>query len=433
MNPAYQVEYERLMQSGLYGKLAADGSLVAHSEGSPTLAATAEAYKVLCPEELPFISYPYEWCFSQLKDAALLTLRIQAAALAHGMSLKDASAFNVQFRNGRPVFIDTLSFESYREGRPWIAYRQFCEQFLAPLALMSRVDVRLGRFSRSYIEGIPLDLASAMLPIRTRFNLSLGLHVHAHSRSYRRAARQGQPPVARFSRHAFDSLLASLEATVSDLQPRRVDTEWARYYDSMHAYGDDGLADKGCQLRRMLESIRPGTVWDLGANTGIFSRIATECGAFTVAFDDDPGAVELAYRRVVEDSQPNLLPLWLDILNPSPGLGWAHLERSSLADRGPVDLVMALGLIHHLAIGGTVPFERIATFLARLGEQLIIEFVPKSDPQVGRMLSTREDVFDGYDRHVFEQAFAARYTIEQVVPLQGTERSLYSMRRRASS
>jgi ribosomal protein L11 methylase PrmA len=433
INRAYQADYDHLIQSGLLERLVADGLLVPHVEADLDAAVTPEAYKLICPEALGFVSYPYEWCFSQLKDAALLTLGIQRVALKHGMSLKDASAYNVQFRDGRPILIDTLSFERYREGRPWVAYRQFCEQFLAPLALTSRTDVRLGRLSRLYIDGVPLDLASALLPWRTRLSVSLGLHIHAHARSQRKHARRGKAVDVRFSRRSFDALLDSLVSAVEKQEFRRGETEWAKYYESMHNYGEEGLEEKGDLLRQALDGIRPSTVWDLGANTGTFSRIATGCGAFTVAFDLDPSAVESNYRQVVENRETKLLPLLLDLRNPSPGIGWANEERASLAERGPVDTVLALGLVHHLAIGNNVPLDRLADFFAGLSDRLIIEFVPKEDSQVERMLATREDVFGSYHQAGFEAAFAARFELGQALPIRGTQRILYSMRRRAAS
>ena len=188
INIIYKDHYDRLMNSGLYEELTKTGLLIPHQEVDIEPAQPGIAYKIIQPERIDFISYPYEWCFSQLKDAALTTLRIQKKALDFGLSLKDASAYNVQFRKGKPVFIDTLSFESYHEGQPWIAYRQFCQHFLAPLALMSCKDIRLNQLLRIYIDGIPLDLASSLQPFRTRFSLSLLSHIHLHARSQKRFA-----------------------------------------------------------------------------------------------------------------------------------------------------------------------------------------------------------------------------------------------------
>ena len=188
VNHCYRPHYDQLLASGLYDELVGANLIVPHNEASGDLSFDSQAYKVLRPAQLAFVSYLYEWSFSQLRDAALATLEIERRALAKGMTLKDASAYNIQLHEARPKLIDTLSFERYEEGRPWIAYRQFCQHFLAPLALMSRVDVRLGQLLRIHLDGIPLDLASRLLPWRSRFNLSLGLHIHAHARSQRRHA-----------------------------------------------------------------------------------------------------------------------------------------------------------------------------------------------------------------------------------------------------
>ncbi|AKI99604.1 hypothetical protein ATI61_109204 [Archangium gephyra] len=433
VNDSYREDYELLQGSGLHAELVQAGQLIPHEEVEPGLAAAPGAYKVLRPRQLPFVSYPYEWSFSQLQDAALLTLDVQDKALARGLSLKDASAYNVQLVDGRPMLIDTLSFEKYEEGRPWVAYRQFCQHFLAPLALMSHTDVRLGQLLRLYIDGIPLDLASRLLPGRTRFSFALGMHVHAHARSQLKYADKpveaARPSTAQFSKHAFRALVASLRNAILKQQWTTPHTEWADYYEANNNYGAKGLDEKGKALEQLLEQVRPGTVWDLGANTGVFSRVASKSGARVVAWDIDPNAVEFNYRRVRDDKDPSVLPLQLDLTNPSPGLGWANAERGSLAERGPVDLVMALGLIHHLAISNNVPLDRVAGFLATLGHHLVLEFVPKEDSQVVKLLATRKDVFPTYHRAGFEAAFAPYFTTLRALDIPGTRRTLFLMKR----
>lgn len=437
INPPAQADFELLLNSGLYEELTSRGQLLAHEEVALDQAATPAAVRVIRPRQLPFISYPYEWCFTQLQQAALLTLDAQLAALGRGLSLKDASAYNVQFVEGRPVLIDTLSFEAYPQGRPWVAYRQFCQHFLAPLALMSRVDVRLGQLLRVHLDGIPLDLASRLLPRRSKFSVALGLHIHAHARSQRKYADRPADAMSRaarrtFSRRSFEALLTSLRNAVLKQAWSAPTTEWADYYDANHNYGATGLDEKAAALRALLEPVRPKTVWDLGANTGRFSRVAAELGANVIAWDVDPGAVEAHWRLVREQGQRSVLPLLLDLTNPSPALGWANAERRSFLHRAPADLVLALGLIHHLAISNNVPLPRLAELLASLGERLVIEFVPKDDSQVLKLLTARADVFPTYHEDGFQAAFRQYFTIEQVRDVAGTKRTLYRMRRHQS-
>ncbi len=345
VNQSCRENYDLLMQSGLYEALVADGLLVPHEEVDVPPAAAESVYKVIAPRRLPFISYPYEWCFSQLKDAAIATLRIHRKAFEFGMSLKDASAYNVQFDGARPVLLDTLSFEKYREGEPWVAYRQFCQHFLAPLALMSRRDVRLGQLLRVYVDGVPLDLASRLLPRRTKLSPSLYAHIHLHARFQSRfgdaGAEAAQARRRKISRLAFAGLADNLESTVRKLSWKAAGTEWADYYDETN-YTAGAFAEKKRLVAEFLAEARPSTVWDLGANTGRFSRIAAEKAALVVSFDIDPVAVERNYLDRRNEGSSKIIPLTLDLTNPSPSLGWHLTERDSLVERGPADAVLAL-------------------------------------------------------------------------------------------
>jgi hypothetical protein len=431
VNACYREHYDLLMASGLYDALRGADLLIPHTEAEAAPAEPDTAYKVLAPEVVPFISYPYEWCFSQLKDAALATLRIQKLALEHDLVLKDASAYNLQFHRGKPVLIDTLSFEAYHQGRPWIAYRQFCQHFLAPLALMAHVDVRLGQLLRIHLDGVPLDLASGLLPWRTRLSPGLGIHLHLHAKSQARHAGKAAAPVGRVSRMALLGLTDSLESTVRKLTWSPQGTEWADYYADT-SYSEAGRAEKQRIVTEFVGRANPLTAWDLGANTGVFSRIAAARGTQTVAFDLDPAAVERSYLESRAAGEEYLLPLVLDLSNPSPGIGWCNRERASLLERGPVDLALALALVHHLAISNHLPFPAVADFLADLCTHLIIEFVPKDDPQVQRLLATREDIFTDYARAAFEAAFVARFTTLASAPIPDATRVLYLMQKRAA-
>ena len=293
VNTRYKENYDHLINSGLYKSLVDSGLLIPHGEVDINYAKSNDAYKVLKPELIGFISYPYEWCFSQLKDAALATLEIQKRALEFGMTLKDCSAYNIQFTKGKPVFIDTLSFEKYHEGEPWVGYKQFCQHFLAPLALMSYRDPRLNQLFRVYIDGAPLDLASSLLPFRTRFNFHLLVHIYFHCASQKHYA---DKPIKkemikkRVSRTSFLGLIYSLESCVKKLKWCSKGTEWVDYYESSN-YNLEAINHKKQLVSDFLDRISPKTVWDLGANTGLFSRIASNKGIQTICFDIDPACV----------------------------------------------------------------------------------------------------------------------------------------------
>ena len=337
VNQSYKDSYNQLINSGLYAALLKAGLLIQHDEVDIDPPNSKQVYKVILPKQLPFISYPFEWCFSQLKDAALATLRIQKKALEYGMTLKDSSAYNIQFFAGKPILIDTLSFDIYHEGAPWDAYRQFCQHFLAPLALMSKVDVRLSQLLRNYIDGIPLDLVSQLLPWHTRLNPTFLLHIHLHSSAQRHYAdkKVEKSTVSRqMSKTQMMGLIDSLESGVNKLKWQPKGTEWADYYEAAEHYTDAASQHKKEIVAGFLDRIQAESVWDLGANRGEFSRLASDRGIPTLAFDIDPGAVEQNYLNVVKNAEKNQLPLVLDLTNPSPSLGWNHQERECIDSKG---------------------------------------------------------------------------------------------------
>lgn len=434
VNKKYREQYDAFIKSGLYNALTERGFLIPHKEVDTPVGDSTTAYKILFPEKIPFISYPYEWSFSQFKDAALLSLDIQCLALKYSMTMKDASAYNVQFQKGVPIFIDTLSFEPYQEGRPWVAYRQFCQHFLAPLALMSHRDIRLNQLLRSYIDGIPLDLASTLLPFFTWLRYGFFAHIHLHAKSQRvfsdtKNLEKGRSikKEPKVSRLGLMGILDSLRKCLKKCDWTPIGTEWGDYYNDTN-YSNLAFEYKSKTVKKYLAKVQPAQVWDLGANIGVFSRIASNMGIPTVAFDIDPAAVEINYRKVREEGEKNLLPLLLDLTNPSPGLGWADGERDSISQRGPVDCVAALALIHHLAISNNVPLEKIAAYFSEICRFLIIEFVPKTDSQVLRLLRSREDIFDLYNLYNFERVFQRYFKILEFESLKNSERTMFLMK-----
>lgn len=416
------------MTTGLYDELVKKRLLIGHQDADIAPERPFDAYKIIRPEEIPFITYPYEWSFSQLKQAAISTLNIESIALGYGLTLKDASAYNIQFMEGNAVLIDTLSFEKYKTGEPWIAYRQFCQHFLAPLALMAYRDIRLSQLLRIFMDGIPLDLTSSLLPKRTFTNLGILMHIHQHAKSQSKYA-DNHLPIGRHNmkRNSLLGLIDSLSNTIHHIKWKPEGTEWADYYNETN-YTHSGLKYKEQIVKKYLDLVKPGFVWDIGANMGLFSRIASKQGIFTVAFDVDPACVEQNYLEVVKNKEVCLLPLLLDLTNPSPAIGWENKERSTLFDRGPTDLVLALALLHHLTISNNLPFDRIAGFFANICSVLIIEFVPKEDSQVQKLLANRDDIFDKYTQENFELDFRQYFIIIRKDPIVDSLRTLYLMK-----
>jgi hypothetical protein len=299
---------------------------------------------------------------------------------------------------------------------------------------MAYRDVRLSQLLRVHLDGVPLDLARALLPARAWLNLHLLLHIRVHARYQRRYEGRGDAAakLRPVSRRSLAGLLAALRSAVRRLDWKPQGTQWALYYEG-DSYSERSSQHKRELVARYLERIDPRAVLDLGANIGIYSRIASDRGIPTLACDVDPACVERNYREVRARRESNLLPLVLDLTNPSPAIGWANRERATLPERRPPETLMALALIHHLTIANNVPLPRIAAYFASLSKQLIIEFVAKSDPKVQTLLATREDIFPDYTREGFEQAFAEHWIIDEAVPIEASERILYRMHRRRAA
>jgi len=431
VNQYYKENYDFLINSGLYKTLIDSEQLIPHEEVNIEPFNPNTAYKIIKPEKIPFISYPYEWCFSQLKKAALTTLDIQKTAMKHDMTLKDCSAYNIQFYNGKAILIDTLSFEKYVEGQIWKGYRQFCQHFLAPLALMSQKDIRLNQLLRIYVDGIPLDLTSKLLPLRSRSSFSLLAHIHAHAKSQKHFE---DKKIDRFkerklSRRSFLGIIESLHSGIKKLNWKPEGTEWGEYYNDTN-YSEKGFTQKKKIIENFFDKTDAKVAWDLGANIGIFSRISSDRGINTISFDIDPAAVEKNYLDSMEKGESKILPLLLDLTNPSPDMGWENQERSSIINRGPVDVVLALALIHHLVISNNLPLEKITQFFKKICKNLIIEFVPKTDSQVKRLLISREDIFSDYTKENFEKEFEKSFLIKDSIKVEDSDRILYVMEKR---
>lgn len=427
INTCYAEEFEYFIRNGLYTYLLENELIIPHEEVADIPFQTADGYKIIKPVPLSFISYPYEWCFDQLKDAALVVLQIQLVALTYGMCLKDASAYNIQFWQGKAVLIDTLSFERYIPGEPWIAYRQFCQHFLAPLLLIHYTDIRLSQLLKSFLDGIPLDLASKLLPFKSYFSFPVLTHLHLHAKWQIRHADSRAKQKGHLTLHNFKALLENLVKAVANLQIKKQETAWAAYYFSTN-YTSKAESHKEQLINSFLEKVNPASVWDLGGNTGRYSQLASQKNIQTISIDIDEIAVNINYTQVKSSGEKHLLPLVIDLSNPSSSIGWANQERESLAQRGPAELVMVLAFLHHLAIGQNIPFNKIADFLHKLARWVIIEFIPKSDSQVQRLLTNRKDIFTHYTETAFEESLKEYFVVKEKVKITDADRILYLLK-----
>lgn len=428
INQEYFCEYDRLMTSGLYDKLVAKNMLVSHTE--------IKKYPdkiIIQPNTINFITYPYEWAFSQYKDAALLTLDIQKLALEHDMTLKDASAFNVQFVGSVPEFIDTLSFEMHTNGNGWNAYGQFCRHFLAPLLLMSKVDLSLNKLMLLNLDGIPLLLATKLLPKSAMFSPLVFIHLYLHAKMENNSVQSDDKKV-KISKYGLLGIIDQLQSIIKNLKLKTNKTEWSDYYSNDgNNYTDNSFSFKKEMIVKWANEISPKKVVDIGANTGVFSEIfSSNSECFVLSCDIDTLAVEKNYIR--NKNVHNLLPLIVDISNPTPAVGYDNLERESFIHRVctlKADVVLALAVIHHLRITSGIPLSKLAELFAKISsEYLIIEFVPKSDSMVVGMLSSREDIFDEYDSVVFEDIFSGFFTIVDKDNVVNSDRILYRMKKK---
>lgn len=403
--PAAAASYERFRNGGLMDALIGKGLLVgARETRSHDLGALAEGSSyVLEHPRIPFISYPYEWSFSLHKRAALHHLHVHLAALEAGFTLIDASAYNIQFDGTRPVFIDHLSFRDYRDGAIWRGHRQFCMQFLNPLLLTARLGIPANAWFRGSIEGIaPEDLAP-LLPWRQNLSWTVLTHVTAQAALQRRSLRSAAPATTREHKlplAALRGMLEGLRRFIAKLEPKTAKTVWGNY-DSDNSYGDAEANAKRAFVGAMVAAVKPDMLFDIGCNSGDYSQTALDAGAGrVVGFDFDHGALERAFQRFDRARAP-FLPLWLDAANPSPAQGWAQSERKGLAERAKADALVALAFVHHIAIARNVPMAMVLDWLIAMAPVGVIEFPPKHDPMVQRLLSQRDDIFPDYNEETF--------------------------------
>ncbi len=425
--------WKQLSTSPSFQNLVAAGKLVktttADSEPARSLVPAGEWDTILEHDRIPFVSYPYEWSFSMLRDAATTHLDILLAVLADGIGMKDGTAFNVQWFGTAPVFIDIGSFEPLSDG-PWAGYRQFCQTFLYPLLLESHLGVPFQHYLRGQLEGFdPVDMRNLLRGTK-RFKRGVFRNVYLHSVLAGHAAQGTQETKRELSAAGANTKLTKATAekllkTVRRLRTKRASSSWTRYRETC-SYSDEDRQEKEHFVRSALEG-RPGTVvWDLGCNDGHFARVAAETAEYVVAVDSDDVVVDQLYNTLRRSGPANILPLVIELVDPSPARGWRGLERKAFDQRGTPDVVLALALVHHLALSANVPLPQIVDWLRSFGGTCVVEFVAREDPMAKVLLGNKPPgTFPDYGIDRFEQLLGEAFTIEQRFPLPSAHRTLF--------
>ena len=409
VNECFAKDFEFVESTTLFKTLASKDMILPFEVLSPNLLSGigGQAKYVLETPTLPFISFPYEWPFSALKAAALLHLKIQIHALEVSVTLSDASAFNIQFRGGHPVFIDHLSFRRYQKGEIWIGHRQFCEQFLNPLLLRALFGISHNAWYRGSPEGITAGEIRSLLKWRHFCKKNVLTHVvlqdffQKTGAPINKSLEENSSGTKLFPLSSFQRLLGKMYTWISNLQPlKKGNSDWASYPQNCHYSVSDSKIKKDFILE-FSKTVKPKLLWDLGCNTGEYSETALEGGTqYVVGFDFDQGALEASYRKAVERHLP-FLALHMDLANPSPNQGWNGEERESLQARAKGEALLALALVHHLVIVRNIPLQEVVNWLIGLAPQGVIEFVPKQDHMVQELLRLREDIFAEYSYEQF--------------------------------
>lgn len=428
VNQYYRLHYDHLIASGLYEKLTSQKLLIAHEEITET--ENLEAYKILKPDRIPFISQPENWCHSQLRDAAILTLRIQKISLQYGMTLKDATPKNIQFIGCRPVFIDTLSFEKIDAEKPWVAYRQFCESFLAPLAISHYSRIPTNRILQGWPTGIGLKTTRKILPLNSYFNIDITLNIHLQSAIIKNGKRSQKKQIT-FSEKKHIDLISSLQRAVETCKVANSNEHWTHYYEEA-ATRANYMVEKERIIRSWMEELPMfKTGIDLGSNTGHFSKILTERSSFTIAVDNSEASIEGLFSEAKGDSfnyHEKILPLVLDLSNSnftdSP-------PSSGIFSSGPYEIVLALAIIHHLIIRDNIPAAHCIDLLSKLTKDiLLLEFIPADDPLSVQMREDKDHVYHEYEQSMTEKHIERYFHIEECIEIGATGRFMYRLRKK---
>ncbi|MFO0919768.1 MAG: hypothetical protein U0872_15830 [Planctomycetaceae bacterium] len=432
MNAESLSVWRRVSQEPFFREMTAAGQIVGTEELSASECQErqlpASFAGLLRHEPIPFVSYPYEWSFGMLREAALLHLRIMTKALGAGLVLKDASPYNVQFRGTQPVFIDIGSFTEQVPGEPWSAYRQFCELMLFPLLLQAYRQVHFQPVLRAQLEGISAQ--QFLQWMRWRDMLRSGVFTHGWLQSLLEQRSQGfststvrELRVSGFQTSFIEQMLKKLTALVERLEWSPPRTQWTEYNDALPHVADDRRI-KMEFVRQVCQQKPRRLVWDIGCNDGCYSRIAGESATTVVGMDQDHGCIDRLYRQSRTDGAP-VLPLCVDLANQSPGQGWRGRERRRLEERGRPDLVLCLGLIHHLVLSANIPLPEVMDWLSGLQAELVLEFPSKRDAMVQSLLRNKRDQYDDYSLDRLEVELCRNFEIRRRETLPSGERTLF--------
>jgi ribosomal protein L11 methylase PrmA len=437
LSPEGAEDWRALSGSPLLDQLTAAGELIGTREVDASVLGESGdllptgVEMVLEHDRVPFVSYPYEWTFSMLQDAAKLQLELGVAAIDAGLTLKDATPYNVQYLGSQPTFIDVGSFEKITEGEPWIAYRQFCMLYLYPLLFQAHKDIPFQPWMRGSIDGIqPID-AIKVFSLRDRLRRGVFIHTSLHARLDRRAHKSG-PGSAEENKNTrqvkpkqIQAQLQSMHRMISKLKWKTGETSWSGYRQS-NTYSDNDDKRKQGFVAEVAAAEKPALTWDMGCNDGAYSRIAAENSERVVAFDFDHATVEALYRSLREEGNTKILPLVSNLADPSPALGWRGLERKTLVDRGAPDLMLALALIHHVSISANIPIADFLQWARDMETTLLIEFPKRTDPMVRALLANKQDGANpDYEEENFERELERRFTVRRREELPSGDRILY--------
>lgn len=394
----------------------------------------------LMHDRIPFLSYPYEWSFGMLKDAALLHLDLLERAIPAGWTLKDATAYNIQWIGARPVFIDIPSLEPYRKGDPWVGYRQFCMMFLYPLMFRAYKGIDYLPFLRGNLEGIDPQTANHILSGAARFKKGVLGHVYLHAKMEQRhtaldldeakALKEGsgsqvtRRQVARHSEAMVLGTIQGLRRTVEKLSIPETRTTWGSY-DMDHSYAENSFEAKRDFVAASVQAKLRKLTWDLGCNTGTFSRIAASNSEYVLALDGDRKAIERLYQSLKASGPKNILPLVMDLGNVSPDQGWRGRERKALVRRGRPDLILCLALIHHIVISANIPVQEFIGWLREFDADVVLEWVGPDDEMTQILLRNRVNQYGELSLERFEKVIGESFNVIQSKVLKGGVRKIY--------